>query len=257
MKFRNAWATGIPLVVTGVHEKVQSQWTPALFSKRFGKDSVWLVNCQTDEPERGTVEDFFRNFGTPKPINQSILKLKDWPTQTDFQALCPELYKDFLNAVPMPDYTRPDGIRNLASYFDTSSIVPDLGPKLYIAHGTRQDDEHSGSTRLHTDITDAVNMMMYAGDSSDGSRGFAVWHIFRASDSDVLRSFLSNRLQETDSDVDVDPIHGQNTYMTPSMIEKLQEMHGIKPYVIMQFVGDAVFIPAGCPHQVRSSMLCM
>ena len=39
----------------------------------------------------------------------------------------PELHASFIHGVPFPDHTRPDGIRNLVSYFAKNGIIPDLG----------------------------------------------------------------------------------------------------------------------------------
>ena len=36
------------------------------------------------------------------------------------------------------------------------------------------------------------------------------------------------------------------------MLESLQAQAGITPYVILQKLGDAVLVPAGCAHQVRN-----
>ena len=52
---------------------------------------------------------------------------QDWPPSTDFQSAFPELYADFSQAVPVPDFVRRDGVYNIASHFPTNSIGPDLG----------------------------------------------------------------------------------------------------------------------------------
>jgi lysine-specific demethylase 3 len=52
----------------------------------------------------------------------------------------PELFEDFSKAVPVPNYTRRDGVLNIASHFPTGVIAPDLGNfvwmiKLINTHG--------------------------------------------------------------------------------------------------------------------------
>jgi len=37
------------------------------------------------------------------------------------------LYKDFSEAVPVPDYVRRDGVYNIGSHFPSNVIAPDLG----------------------------------------------------------------------------------------------------------------------------------
>ncbi|TNN12004.1 Lysine-specific demethylase 3A isoform 1 [Schistosoma japonicum] len=81
----------------------------------------------------------------------------------------------------------------------------------------------------------------------------ALWHIFLPEDSTGLREFLS-RISEDETGTPVetgsDPIHDQLFYMDQSLLDRLYDCTGIKPYTIVQFHGDAVFIPAGAAHQV-------
>lgn len=39
----------------------------------------------------------------------------------------PELFEDFSQAVPVPDYVRRDGVFNLGSHFPCNTVGPDLG----------------------------------------------------------------------------------------------------------------------------------
>jgi hypothetical protein len=118
---------------------------------------------------------------------------------------------------------------------------------MYIAYKTMQDNNHHGSTKLHMDITDAVNLMLWAADSGDGATGYALWHIFSASASCILHKFL---IEEQGAMEYGDPIHSQAVYLTPDMLQRLYNQHGIRPYTIYQRQGDAVYIPAYCAHQV-------
>lgn len=47
-----------------------------------------------------------------------------------------------------------------------------------------------------------------------------------------------------------DPIHDQLIYMDSDLRQRLFREYGVKGWAIAQCVGDAVFIPAGAPHQV-------
>jgi JmjC domain, hydroxylase len=125
-----------------------------------------------------------------------------------------------------------------------------IGPKVYFALEAKQDDGHHGSTRLHCDLTDAVNVCVFATQQNDGSPGGARWDIFSPDDTTRLRKVLWVHGSAED------PILAQSTYLGPSMLHELELQHGIKASTFIQHEGDAVFIPAGCAHQVRQLYLC-
>jgi len=52
-----------------------------------------------------------------------------------------------------------------------------------------------------------------------------------------------------------DPIHDQSWYLDETLRERLWTEYGVRGYTILQCVGDAVFIPAGTPHQVQPASL--
>jgi hypothetical protein len=121
---------------------------------------------------------------------------------------------------------------------------------MYNAHGDLQNHLRHGSTRLHLDVTAAVNIMLYVADLPDGSPGCALWHIFPPEAAPAIRKFIEDE-PEAGYNAPGDPIHNQTTYLTPSLLQMLAQKHGIHPYRILQRAGDAVFIPAGCAHQVN------
>ena len=51
-----------------------------------------------------------------------------------------------------------------------------------------------------------------------------------------------------------DPIHDQLIYLDSDLRRRLLQEHGVQGWTIAQAVGDAVFIPAGAPHQVPLSL---
>ncbi len=47
-----------------------------------------------------------------------------------------------------------------------------------------------------------------------------------------------------------DPIHDQLIYLDFDLRQRLYNEYGVKGWAVAQCVGDAIFIPAGAPHQV-------
>ncbi|KAL5508510.1 hypothetical protein ACEPAH_6129 [Sanghuangporus vaninii] len=244
--FAAQWARGTPLVVTGLLDRLKLSWSPEYFINMYGAQQCIVLECQTDANKKVTVGEFFSSFGKYND-RKDCWKLKDWPPSTDFKTAFPELYDDFNRAVPVPSYTRRDGAYNIASHFPSNTIAPDLGPKMYNAYASSDTEGSKGTTRLHMDMADAVNIMLHAEPTPDGAPGCAAWDIFRAEDSVHLRSFFKKNFKGRYQN---DPIHAQQFYLDPPLRARLFEEYGVRSFRIYQRPGEAVFIPAGCAHQV-------
>ncbi|XP_024081835.1 uncharacterized protein LOC106670702 isoform X2 [Cimex lectularius] len=219
-------------------------------------------------------------------------KLKDYPSTSDLKDVFPRRYADFAENAPMTAFTHRHGNLNLADHLPPAYVRPDLGPKLYVAYSTlnKLNKEHS-STNLHLDLTDAVNIMTFA-KSKRSQKDFsiilhelekleamddyikraesilaqgkinsfnahnlgAIWHIFHAKDTQKIRELLIKVSHERNKPIlqSQDPIHDQTWYIDYELRKRLKEEYGVIGYNILQYVGDAVFIPAGATHQVRN-----
>ena len=100
------------------------------------------------------------------------------------------------------------------------------------------------------DMADAVNIMLYASQRRNGGEGFAVWNIFHADDANRIRAFL--REKNSDLHPTFDPIHSQHYFLDSHLRKELYETKGVISWRVEQRPGEAVFIPAGCAHQVRN-----
>lgn len=299
--FSSHWhhSRGVPLVVTGLLSRFTLPWSPAYFLTQHGHEACLLNNCGSPNPESSTIEgsvrDFFANFDSSQLLIKNkkqvpgSWKLKDWPPADDFARVFPSLFRDFENALPEATwgYACREGGLNLASKFPKGWNRPDLGPKMYNAYPavdflTREDGdgeeeeevmEVKGTTNLHLDITDAVNILVYTSPTPDTltstnpnltktvpPESAAIWDIFPPNSATSLRRYLNSSITNRNStivnqerEVIDDPIHRQLFYLSENDLASLaQEPYKVKSYRIYQRPGDAVFVPAGCPHQVRN-----
>ena len=118
---------------------------------------------------------------------------------------------------------------------------------MYNAQASFESAGSQGSTRLHLDMADAINIMTYAAPMLDGSQGCAAWDIFREDDTGKLRKFLRKKFK---GQYQHDPIHSQQFYLDTALRKELYKDYKVVSHRIYQLPGEAVFIPAGCAHQV-------
>ena len=106
-------------------------------------------------------------------------------------------------------------------------------------------EDRISSTNLHQDMADAVNIMVYAYTPDS----CAIWHIFSAEDCSSISGYLQKKYPGHSGG---HPIHSQQYYLQDIDLEILAAQ-GVLPYTIEQHKGEAIMIPAGCPHQVSLS----
>lgn len=275
-----------------------SLWNPESFARDFGDQTNDLIDCVTEN----VISDekmfkFWNGFENvverlrDEEGNRMLLKLKDWPPSADFSETLPDRFEDLMKYLPMQEYTHRDGIFNLASRLPECFVRPDLGPKMYTAYANSSSKNNKiGTTNLHLDISDAVNVLVYVGvtknceeydenwyknealemidkascDEYTMRRIYvnkeipgALWHIYHASEAACIRDLLIKISIEQSIPLEEcsDPIHDQSIYLDEHLRERLFVEYGVKGYSLIQFYGDAVFIPAGAPHQVHNKAM--
>ncbi|XP_022757560.1 lysine-specific demethylase JMJ25-like isoform X2 [Durio zibethinus] len=93
--------------------------------------------------------------------------------------------------------------------------------------------------------------------------GGAVWDIFRKQDVPKIIEYLEKHKKEfrhiNNLPVNsvIHPIHDQTLFLNERHKKQLKEEFDVEPWTFEQCLGEAVFIPAGCPHQVRNRQSCI
>ncbi|XP_039262785.1 lysine-specific demethylase 3-like [Styela clava] len=295
--FKLHWKYGMPVLVSGVGKYLNMDlWHPSQLSREYGEENSKnsMVNCMSGSIITNMkIRDFWDGFEniSQRLLDENgktmILKLKDWPPTEAFHDVMPEMFEDLQQALPLRDYTFVGGKCNVASRLPHFYVKPDLGPKMYNAYGwVTETDWRQGTTNLHLDISDAVNIMVYVGIPADEpfqaretllqivregevddlqftraimDKPGALWHIFHQRDVDKIRQFITKVCDERGETVapDHDPIHDQQIYLDKQLRHRLKEEYNVEGYAILQCQGDGVFIPAGAPHQVFNLHSCI
>ncbi|XP_065878744.1 lysine-specific demethylase JMJ26-like [Euphorbia lathyris] len=358
-KFQRHWAKGEPVIVRNVLKVTPNlSWEPMVMWRALCESldlessskmsEVKAIDCLASCEVEIKTRQFFKGYMEGRIYHNfwpQMLKLKDWPPSDKFEDLLPRHCDEFISALPFQEYSDPKaGILNIAVKFPPGMLKPDLGPKTYIAYGTREELGRGDSvTKLHCDMSDAVNILTHTSEVSltgeqhaaikqlkhihrkqdereglvrdevngeygnswkdefdasksngldkhafesgeyeisdneqnrvrlkgeltenetDNSGGGALWDIFRREDVPKLEEYLRRHYMEfrhtfcSPVKQVVHPIHDQSFYLTLEHKKKLKEEFGVEPWTFEQNVGEAVFIPTGCPHQVRNLKSC-
>uniref|UniRef100_A0A4X2L6I7 Probable JmjC domain-containing histone demethylation protein 2C n=1 Tax=Vombatus ursinus TaxID=29139 RepID=A0A4X2L6I7_VOMUR len=294
--FKQCWKQGQPVVVSGVHKKMNiSLWKAESISLDFGDHQADLLNCKDSIISNANVKEFwdgFEDISKRQKIKSGetvVLKLKDCPSGEDFKTMMPARYEDLFRSLPLPEYCNPEGKFNLASHLPGFFVRPDLGPRLCSAYGVAAAKDHDiGTTNLHIEVSDVVNILVYVGvakgngvlsksgvlkkfeeedlddllrrrlkDSSETPG--ALWHIYAGKDADKIREFLQKITKEQGLEVlpEHDPIRDQSWYVNKKLRQRLLEEYGVKTCTVVQFLGDAIILPAGALHQVQNFHSCI
>nr|KAJ0225078.1 hypothetical protein LSAT_V11C100017530 [Lactuca sativa] len=279
--FQLHWSKGEPIVVNDVLSTSSGlSWEPMVLWRAFRditKNSnrshtceVNAIDCFDWKKVSVDLHKFFRGY-SEGGFKKEILKLEDWQPSCLSEGEWPRHFVEFIGCLPFKDYTHPkNGYLNVAVKLPDLSSKPDMGPRMDIAYG-------NSVTKLHYDKSDTVNVLTHTESPILASTKLnntkmakhqdealvceeegALWDIFRRQDIPKLEKYLWNHssdLMHADClafEKIVHPIHDRIFYLNIEHKRKLKEELGIEPWSFKQKLGDAVFIPAGCPYQVRN-----
>lgn len=157
---------------------------------------------------------------------------------------------DALNVSSEGDFSKfsPVGDRGDGQYADTDSNANEM----LVDQESRVTSQTGVDNLSHEDLNgSSLN-------SSDSSHSGALWDVFRRQDVPMLIEYLRFHWKKHgDSDHVTDdsvpsPLYDGIVYLNEHHKRKLKELFGIEPWSFEQHLGEAIFIPAGCPFQVRN-----
>ncbi|XP_024010511.1 lysine-specific demethylase JMJ25 isoform X3 [Eutrema salsugineum] len=187
--FQSHWLRAEPVIVRNVLEKTSGlSWEPMVMWRACREidpkvgckeeaKTVKALDCLDWNEVEINIHQFFKGYLEGRMHNSGwpeMLKLKDWPPSTLFEKRLPRHNAEFIAALPFFDYTDPkSGILNLVTRLPKEFLKPDLGPKTYIAYGFPEELHRGDSvTKLHCDISDAVNVLTHTAKVEISSRQY-------------------------------------------------------------------------------------
>ena len=212
------------------------------------------------------------------------LKICDWPpTGDEFGEMLPDHARDLLSNLPLSCYTSRRSQLNMAACLPDVFVRSDLGPRPCFVQGLGASAKDRCSVNLHSEVSDSVSVILHCADPSPSMTGEAsaelleelleptgaklddvtrakvtledkkvgcLWQVFHPVDADKIRDFL-NETEASSRELDYDPIHEADRFLDSEAIRRLHEERGVEAFSVVQFVGEAIVLPAGAPRQVH------
>ncbi|XP_076942752.1 E3 ubiquitin-protein ligase JMJ24-like [Bidens hawaiensis] len=332
-EFRRHWIKGEPVIVKAVcDESSMLGWDPMVMWKgiqettdeRTKEDNriVKAIDCFDRSEIDIELGEFIRGYseGSIQENNMPrMLVLKNWPSPSASEEFLLYQRPEFITKLPLLEYIHSKwGLLNLAAKLPHYSVQNDVGPKILISYGMRDDVGQGDSinmlrfntrdvvyllvhtcevkSKLQTDASkssivehdmknDEINIDLIEDDTTESigigntnnekalkcedlnticeemfttSQPGTIWDIFRREDVPKLIEYMRFHWNEfgLPDDIIIDsvpqPLHEGMTYLNSHHKTKLKEEFGIEPWSIEQHLGVAIFIPTGCPFQVRN-----
>nr|GFC01385.1 lysine-specific demethylase JMJ25 [Tanacetum cinerariifolium] len=191
-----------------------------------------------------------QGISTTTPITTTSIMENDGETNMD-------LMKD--------DGTESQGVSMTTPVTTTNNMESDGEKNIGLMKDDRTEN-HGISTTMNTPVTTTddekvlkcEDLNKTCEENFNKSLPGAIWDIFRREDVPKLIEYMrlhSNEFGIPDNIINDSvqrPLHEGVIFLNSDHKRKLKEEFGVEPWTIEQHLGVAVFIPTGCPFQVRN-----
>ncbi|KAL6902079.1 hypothetical protein ACP4OV_004955 [Aristida adscensionis] len=174
--FRKHWRKGEPIIIRKAFEhSLSSSWDPLsiwrgiqeIMDEKMDEDIiVKAVDCSNQSEVDIKLKEFIKGYsdGNKGEDGQLLmLKLKEWPPTSVLEEFLLCQRPEFIVNFPLVDFIHTRwGFLNLAAKLPTDALQPELGMKLQVAYGSREElDKGDSVTNLMINMGDVVHMLMH------------------------------------------------------------------------------------------------
>ncbi|KAM3228550.1 hypothetical protein ACQJBY_059912 [Aegilops geniculata] len=233
--FRKHWINGEPVIIRNAFEpSLSSSWDPL---------SIW----------RGIQE-----IMDEKLDENAIVKAVDCSNQSEVHMLMHRAEMRYLCPKSLQP-EQPERIANgMAVHVNAHAPVQNLNLDM-----GEQSPEHTVSKSCSPSVGSSAELSSSSHSEQPKTNGVersqpgALWDVFRRQDVPMLNKYLASNWEELTNNSQAmlsvkHPIYDQAVYLREHHKRVLKDQYGIEPRTFEQHIGEAVFIPAGCPYQVKN-----
>ncbi|XP_047307879.1 lysine-specific demethylase JMJ25 isoform X2 [Impatiens glandulifera] len=279
--FRKHWAQGKPVIIQEVCDSSSvSSWNPMVIwegTEKIKDDHrvVKATDCLDWSEVKIELGHFMKGYSEGRIHEDGwpeMLKLKDWPSPSASEDFLLYHQPEFVTKLPLLEYIHSKwGLLNVAAKLPHYSLQNDVGPKILISYGMYEELGKGDSVdKLHFVMRDMVYLLVHtckielngwprAGEDSSKSEPGAFWDVFRKQDIPKLIEYCRVHSEELGSlehltnESEERLLHDGVVYLNMHHKRTLKEEFGVEPWSFEQRLGQAIFIPAGCPFQMRNT----
>ncbi|KAF5740049.1 putative transcription factor [Tripterygium wilfordii] len=254
--FRKHWARGEPVIVTQICDSsCTSSWDPMVIWRGIRETADEKTKDENRMVKAVDCLDFSEVYLLvhTREVKQKGLQGADDEKKQSSYAESEVNYSFYKPETSMDE----EGLPNLA--LCGHNMKSDIG-ETYAANEDEIMEDHGADTSLTTtEKTD--NNEQSKIDSVDAfmkTRPGAHWDVFRRQDVPKLIEYLRihckdfGKLDYVVNNPVIHPLFGGAIFLNGNHRRQLKEEFGVEPWSFEQNLGEAVFVPTGCPFQVKN-----